>query len=238
MPEPVPDALLAEHPWIATARPVDYCRLQIGLPLGELGEFLPWDDNWIVPVGGGVSHIYVPPDYYQGWSSTTAALALPFYDQVQDEFVRQCERDSRRRTSLLRTGFESLVYLSGDDWGMSLAWYEGWQDTLEFLHALASGEEGEVYSNIEQAWALAVVRTPHGFAFREYDHDGSQYDTRVLIERDALLAQVAPLRRQTAELLSRLQHCLNTHPERVSKRRTQTKDPIAMMDSYTWPEGT
>lgn len=91
---------------------------------------------------------------------------------------------------------------------ISFPWYDTLADMDRFLLALPSLNEQEYFSDEEQSWEINVFAHHDLFYIREGNPDDAEATVIISIPKNTLLSQIAPLRAQANQVISRLSEVL------------------------------
>ncbi len=88
---------------------------------------------------------------------------------------------------------------------LSFPWYDTFSAIDHVLRALEGPDEGLVYDDEDQGWAIEIRARNGKFYIREHDPDGDdEPGLAVTLPREGLRARIAPLRARTQKLIASL----------------------------------
>lgn len=87
---------------------------------------------------------------------------------------------------------------------ITFAWYDTWDEAEGVLEAIEQPGEGLVFHDVEQGWQVEMWAAGPSLFVRQSDFDTGEELSCVLCDRNALRAQVAPLRDRMERLLAGL----------------------------------
>lgn len=104
-----------------------------------------------------------------------------------------------------------LVFRRGD-FALTFPWYDTFREADHFLTALSRSHVGEIYSDMDQGWGLAVIATDDRLYLRQWNPDSGKEHSVISIEKAALQGQVSVVRDRTIRILDKLNDTLGvTH---------------------------
>jgi hypothetical protein len=190
------------EPWFADAKPIDSLEPEIAFHLWDefhpapgrqpeplaLPEF-PRASRLLARTSEAVGHEAELAAYYGRVAALARWHALKLH-QVRQYFWMDLRLDNE----------EADVHLS-------FPWYDTFAAMDHFLCAVAGNEQGMIYADQDQGWAVEVWARDGTLYIRESDPDSDDDDEpgqAVALPRAGLQDRIAPLRERTAKLVARL----------------------------------
>lgn len=124
--------------------------------------------------------------YYRGVVALARQHGLPF-DQVRQHFWIDLRLDN-----------------DAADVHLSFPWYDTFAAIDHVLRALEGTDEGLVYDDEDQGWAVEIWARSGKLYLREHDPYGDEPGLAVTLPRAGLQARIAPLRARTQALIAAL----------------------------------
>jgi hypothetical protein len=188
------------EPWFADARPIDSLEPEIAFRLWD--EFHPAPHHRPEPLAlpefGRASRLRASTSEVIGHEAELAA----YYRRVA-----ALARQHALKRHQVRQYFWMDLRLANEGAGIHLSfpWYDTFSAMDPFLAAVAGSDQGMVYDDQDQGWAVEAWACNGTLYIRESDPDaGDEPGQAVALPRAALQARIAPLRERTATLVAYL----------------------------------
>jgi hypothetical protein len=95
---------------------------------------------------------------------------------------------------------------------VSFPWYDTYAEMTPLFDQLNSGDEGEVYSDVDQSWEIEMHAFGTELLVRERDPETEEDYYAIRLPKPKLLTQIAALRDRTEALISRLSQEVGVDP--------------------------
>jgi hypothetical protein len=192
--------------WVARAKPVEGAVIEVGFLISDSFYFGP--ENGFSPEQWK-SHrepLYQPAierhnnRVLSSALSDTPAELLKHYADV----IRARDKHKKRwATQPAYFWMRPLIFAAGV-FEISFTWYDTWEETKPLLDALERSEEGEIFSDLEQGWEVAIVASGGRLLIRQGDFDSGEEQECVSLDRASLTRQIPLLRDRCDRVLSEL----------------------------------
>lgn len=186
--------------WFADARPIDSLEPEIAFHLRD--EFHAAPDRPPEPLAlpelPRASRLLARTSEAVGHEAELAA----YYGQVA-----ALARQHALKLHQVRQYFWMALRLDNEEAGIHLSfpWYDTFSSMDHFLVAVAGNDQGMVYDDQDQGWAVEVWAHNGTLYVRESNPDfDDEPGQAVALPRAALQARIAPLRERTAKLVAHL----------------------------------
>jgi hypothetical protein len=192
--------------WVTRARPVDGAVIEVGFVISDSFYFGPENDFSLEQWHALQEPLYQPALQRHGHYVLTNALAenrselLKHYADV----IRM--RDKYAKQWLMQPPYfwmRPLIFSLGA-FDISFPWYDTWEETKHLLDALERSGEGEIFSELEQGWEVAIVASGSRLLIRQGDLDSGEEQVCVSLDRATLTGQITILRDRCNRILSEL----------------------------------
>ena len=187
------------EPWFAEARPIDSLEPEIAFRLWD--EFHPAPHHrpeaLALPEFPRASRLRASTSEMIGHEAELAA----YYRRVA-----ALARQHALKRHQVRQYFWMDLRLANEGAciHLSFPWYDAFSAMDHFLAAVAGNDQGMVYDDQDQGWAVEVWARNGTLYIRESDPDSEEPGQAVALPRAGLQARIAPLRERTAKLVARL----------------------------------
>lgn len=187
------------EPWFAHAKPINSLEPEIAFHLQD--EFHPAPgrppEPLALPEFPRASRLRACTSEAIGHEAELAA----YYGRVT-ALVRQHALTLHQ----VRQYFWMDLRLDNEDAGVHLyfPWYDTFSDIDHFFTAVAGHDEGMIYDDQDQGWAIEAWARHGTLYIRESDPDSEEPGQAVALPRTSLQARIAPLRERTTKLVARL----------------------------------
>lgn len=187
------------EPWFADAKPINSLEPEIAFHLWD--EFHPVRDRppepLALPEFPRAERLRVSVPEAIGHEAELAA----YYGRVA-----ALARQRGLKLQQVRQYFWMDLRLDNEDADVHLSfpWYDTFSSMDHFLAAVAGHDEGMVYADQDQGWAVEAWARNGTLYIRESDPDSDATVQAAALPRAGLQARIAPLRERTARLLARL----------------------------------
>jgi hypothetical protein len=188
------------EPWFADARPIDSLEPEIAFRLWD--EFHPAPHHRPEPLAlpefGRASRLQASTSEVIGHEAELAA----YYRRVA-----ALARQHALKLHQVRQYFWMDLRLDNERAGIHLSfpWYDTFSAMDPFLAAVAGSDQGMVYDDQDQGWAVEVWACNGTLYIRQSNPDtDDEPGQAVALPRAGLQARIAPLRQRTATLVAHL----------------------------------
>ncbi|KQU84738.1 hypothetical protein ASC78_09580 [Variovorax sp. Root318D1] len=188
------------EPWFAGARPIDSLEPEIAFRLWD--EFHPAPHHQPEPLAlpefPRASRLQARTTEVIGHQAELAA----YYGRVT-----ALARQHAMKLHQVRQYFRMDLRLDNDeaDIHLSFPWYDTFSAMDHFLAAVAGNDQGMVYDDQDQGWAVEAWAFDGTLYIRQSNPDSDDEPGQaVALPRAGLQARIAPLRERTAKLMAYL----------------------------------
>ncbi|MDQ0571841.1 hypothetical protein QFZ42_003675 [Variovorax paradoxus] len=188
-------------PWFADTKPIDSLEPEIAFHLQD--EFHP--------AMGGRAEPLALPEFPRASRLLACTSEVIGHEAELAAYYGRVAALARRHTLKLdqvRQYFRMDLRLDNDDANVHLSfpWYDSFAAMDHFLAAVVGNDEGMIYDDQDQGWAVEVWARNGTLYIRENDPDDSDNEPgqAVAVPRAGLQARIAPLRERTVKLVARL----------------------------------
>ena len=187
------------EPWFADAKPINSLEPEIAFHLWD--EFQPVRDRPAEPLA--------PPEFPRAERLRVCTLEAIGHEPELAAYYRRVAALARQQGLELhqvRQYFWLDLRLDNEDADVHLSfpWYDTFATMDHFLAAVAGDDQGMVYDDQDQGWAVEAWARNGTLYIRESDPDSDELGLAVALPRAGLQARIAPLRERTSKLLARL----------------------------------
>jgi hypothetical protein len=194
------------EPWFAHAKPIDSLEPEIAFHL--------WDE--FHPAAGGQPKPLALPEFPRASRLLACTSEVLGHEAELAAYYAQVAALARRHALKLdqvRQYFWMDLRLDNDGANVHLSfpWYDTFATMDHFLAAVAGNDQGKIYDDQDQGWAVEVWAHNGTLYIRENDPDSDDDPGQaVAVPRAGLQARIAPLRERTVKLVARLAKELGT----------------------------
>jgi hypothetical protein len=194
--------------WVSRAKRVDAAVVDVGFMVSESFYFGP--ENGFSPEQWESLRepLYQPTVERHGQYVLTSALAatpaelLKYYADV----IRMRDKHGKRWAMQPTYFWMRPLIFSPCVYEISFPWYDTWEETKPLLDAIEWPGDGEIFSDVEQGWEVAIVASGDRLLIRQGDFDSGEEQECVSCDRSNLSRQIPLLRDRSERLLSELRH--------------------------------
>jgi len=185
------------EPWFADAKPIDSLEPEIAFHL--------WDEFHPAP-GRPPEPLALPqfPRASRLLACTSEAIGHEVELAAYYGRVTALARQHALKLQQVRQYFWMDLRLDNEDADVHLSfpWYDTFSAMDPFLIAVAGHDEGMIYDDQDQGWAMEAWARHGTLYIRESDPDSEEPGQTVALPRAALQARIAPLRERTTKLVA------------------------------------
>ncbi|KQW65038.1 hypothetical protein [Variovorax sp. Root411] len=188
------------EPWFADAKPIDSLEPEIAFHLCDEFHPAPYQrpEPLALPGFQRAERLRACTSEAIGHEAELAA----YYGQVA-----ALARQHALKLHQVRQYFWMDLRLDNEDANVHLSfpWYDTFSSMDHFLVAVAGHDEGNIYNDQDQGWAVEVWARNGTLYIRESNPDSDDEPGQaVALPRTGLQARIAPLRERTAKLVAYL----------------------------------
>jgi hypothetical protein len=182
--------------WFAHAKPIDSLEPEIAFHLQD--EFRP--------VSGGPAEPLALPGFPRAERLLARTREVMGHEAELAAYYAQVVAAARRHAltlSQVRHYFWMDLQLDNEEAGVELSfpWYDTFATMDHFLAAIAGYDQGMIYDDQDQGWAVEVWARNGTLYIRQSDPEADDDPgVAVTLPRAGLQARIAPLRERTVEL--------------------------------------
>jgi hypothetical protein len=192
--------------WVSRAKPVERAVIEIGFLISDSFYFGPENDFSPEQWKSLREPLYQPAIERHGNYVLTNALSetpselLKHYADV----IRMRDKHGKRWQMQPTYFWMRPLIFSPGAFDISFPWYDTWEETKPLLDALERPGEGEIFSDLEQGWEVAIVASGGRLLIRQEDFDSGEEQECVSLDRASLTTQIPLLRDRCDRVLSEL----------------------------------
>ncbi|KQX39323.1 hypothetical protein [Variovorax sp. Root434] len=187
------------EPWFADAKPIDSLEPEIAFHLWDAFNAAPYQrpEPLALPEFQRAERLRVRTSEAVGHEAELAA----YYAQVA-----ALARQHALKLHQVRQYFWMDLRLDNEeaDVHLSFPWYDTFSSMDHFLGAVVGHDEGNIYDDQDQGWAVEVWARNGTLYIRESDPDSKEPGQAIALPRAGVQARIAPLRERTAKLVAYL----------------------------------
>lgn len=188
------------EPWFAHAKPIDSLEPEIAFHLRD--EFSP--------VSGGPAEPLALPGFPRAERLLARTSEVVGHEAELAAYYARVAAAARRHALKLdqvRHYFWMDLRLDNEEAGVQLSfpWYDTFAAMDHFLAAMAGNDQGMIYGDQDQGWAIEVWARNGTLYIRQSDPEADDDPGQaVTLARAGLQARIAPLRERTVKIVARL----------------------------------
>ena len=196
--------------WVSRTRPVGAAVVEVGFLISDSFYFGPEDDFSPEQWQSLREPLYQPAIERHGNYVLTSALAETPAELVKHyaDVIRARDRHGKRWTKQPTYFWIRPLIFSPGTFEISFPWYDTWEESEPLLDALERSGEGEIFSDLDQGWEVAIVASGGRLLMRQGDFDSGEEQECVSCDRTYLTRQVPLLRDRCERMLSELRRAL------------------------------
>ena len=186
--------------WFAHAKPIDSLEPEIAFHLRD--EFSP--------VSGGPAEPLALPGFPRAERLLARTSEVVGHEAELAAYYARVAAAARRHALKLdqvRHYFWMDLRLDNEEAGVQLSfpWYDTFAAMDHFLAAMAGNDQGMIYGDQDQGWAIEVWARNGTLYIRQSDPEADDDPGQaVTLARAGLQARIAPLRERTVKIVARL----------------------------------
>lgn len=192
--------------WVSRAKPSDAAVVEIGFLISDSFYFGPENDFSPEQWQSLRDPLYRPAIDRHGNYVLTSALSESPAELIKHyaDVVRARDKHGKRWARQPTYFWMRPLIFSCGVFEISFPWYDTWEETKPLLDALERSGDGELFSDLEQGWEVAIVASGDRLFMRQGDFDSGEEEECVSCDRASLTRQVQPLRDRCEAVLAEL----------------------------------